>query len=268
MVSCDGASWALDLPAVHPFVPATGFRSRGRYAGRPPSSGRSRTSVSESIPANPAARRAVGQLQQLVDVALAAMIRGDSHEVSCRRASSRRADGDEAHRLALPVFGEQPRGVVTGHEERGRQTDGPMEAIASASIRSRVVAEQVSSPIHDFAIRSPPALHGALTAAKGVLGPSGLPSRTSSRRVIVVKRCSYGSDDLSVVGAFGSTAGAHAASAGHSPEVARNRDGSRSWLPRWCCYSSRAQEAPRISVTSRLPCRSSTPNSAHGSKTP
>ena len=72
-----------------------------------------RTSVSESIPANPSSRRAVGQLQQLVDVALAAMIRGGSYVGDRADAFVELADGDEAHGLALP--GEQSRGVVTGH---------------------------------------------------------------------------------------------------------------------------------------------------------
>ena len=62
--------------------------------------------------------------------------------------------------------------------------------------------------------------------------------------------------------------GAHAASAGHSPASPATGMASRSWLPRWCCCSSLARRARRISVTSRLPCRSSTPNSAHGSTTP
>jgi hypothetical protein len=66
----------------------------------------------------------------------------------------------------------------------------------------------------------------------------------------------------------GSTTEAHIASGDHSPASPAPETASRSSLPRWYCCSSRARRTTRTSVTSRSPCHSSTPNSAHGSKTP
>jgi hypothetical protein len=97
-------------------------------------------------------------------------------------------------------------------------------------------------------------------------GPSSPPTASSctARTSRCPPRCSWPARSEP----SGSTTGARTASGDHSPASPATSMASRSWLPRWRCCSSRARTATRTGMTSKPPCRSSTPSSAHGSKTP